>query len=238
MTHSVFHHPQQRGSLLITTMAFMVFIMILVSSLFSHLLTTEIEAVEDNLTQVRVYWAMVGMMDYALSRSRKEGLLTPTDFLADSAKVVKINDFMDELDGHDEINNGTKDFIYDEYTVNEDRLGDPDQQYIFAVKGAATLGTDNDTDDTGRLKVTMTLEIPLTPTTISPGVQQIRNHIPAMVFELCMRPEPGEIPSPDIGDPTSECRDSLLEEIAYPGESEPEHHGESWILEYRREMLP
>lgn len=248
MTHSVFHHPRQRGSLLITTMAFMVFIMILVSSLFNHLLTTEIEAVEKSLAQVRVHWAMVGMMDYALSRSRKEGQLASADFLDDSEKIVKINDFMDELDGNADNNNDTKNFIYEEYTVNGDGLGDPGQQFIFAVKGTATPGTGNVNDgigDTGRLDVAMTLEDPrdadgnlLARTTISPEVRQLRNHIPSMVFELCMRPEPGEIPAPDIGDPTSACRNSRLEKIDTPEESGTGSPGESWILGYRREMPP
>ncbi|MBF0131988.1 MAG: hypothetical protein HQL75_05315 [Magnetococcales bacterium] len=241
MTHSVFHHPQQRGSLLITTMAFMVFIMILVSSLFSHLLTTEIEAVEDNLTQIRVHWAMVGMMNYTLSRFMKEGQLAPADFLADSDKIVKLNDFMDELNG---FTDNTADFTYNEYTVN-------DTHYTFAVKGAITLGngnTNDGIDDTGRLDITMTLEDPrdeggnlLAPTTISPGVRQIRNHIPSMVFELCMRPEPGEpleVGDDDDNNLTSTCRDSFLKLSTSPDTPGTGSPGESWILEYRREMLP
>lgn len=70
------HHPENGNAILIVLVT-MTLIMFLVSSLVDHLATTEAEAISEHLAKIRIYWAMRGRLDYALSRSKAPCTISP-----------------------------------------------------------------------------------------------------------------------------------------------------------------
>jgi hypothetical protein len=61
-----------RGSILIAISFVGLFSMLLSGGLITHFAIAEARAVSDNLAKLRVYWAMMGHIDYTLSRMRAE----------------------------------------------------------------------------------------------------------------------------------------------------------------------
>ncbi len=68
---------RQRGTILIAVSFVGMFAMLLSGGLISHFAVSEARAVANSLAKVRVYWAMVGHMDYALSRMRQQNPTAP-----------------------------------------------------------------------------------------------------------------------------------------------------------------
>lgn len=65
---------RQRGSVLVTVMVFMALLMLFATIMINHLLMSEADDVEALLADTRAHWAMVGQMNYMLSRASKQGL--------------------------------------------------------------------------------------------------------------------------------------------------------------------
>ena len=63
---------RDRGTILIAVSFVGIFAMALSSALISHFAVSEARGVADSLAKLRVYWAMVGHVDYALSRMRQD----------------------------------------------------------------------------------------------------------------------------------------------------------------------
>lgn len=61
---------RQRGVAMITIMVVMVITMLIASTLVNHLAVQEAHAIEQHLAEVRAHWAMVGHVNYVLSRAR------------------------------------------------------------------------------------------------------------------------------------------------------------------------
>ena len=99
------YRGRSRGSVVLTVTAVGLFAMLLASGLVNHYAVTEARAVEESLAKVRVYWAAMGHVNYALSRAWREGfcddscLLDIADTIDDTFRVVKIGTFLGELDG-------------------------------------------------------------------------------------------------------------------------------------------
>lgn len=75
-------YQRQRGSAMIAVMVAMMLLMLLGSTLVNHFAVVEAQAVEENLAEVRSYWAMMGHMNYMLSRARSQGLCNNTGYQA------------------------------------------------------------------------------------------------------------------------------------------------------------
>lgn len=60
---------RQRGMVLVTVMMVMMASMLLGSALINHFAVQEAQAIEQNLAHVRATWAMMGHVNYALSRA-------------------------------------------------------------------------------------------------------------------------------------------------------------------------
>ncbi|MDP6343959.1 MAG: hypothetical protein QF491_10545 [Alphaproteobacteria bacterium] len=67
-----------RGTVLIAVSFVGIFAMALCAALISSYAVSEARAVEDSLAKLRVYWAMMGHVDYALSRARGHVAETPS----------------------------------------------------------------------------------------------------------------------------------------------------------------
>ena len=69
---SQFPRQQDNGNILIVVSFVGLFAMALSGGLITHFAVSEARGVADSLAKLRVYWAMVGHVDYALSRMRRE----------------------------------------------------------------------------------------------------------------------------------------------------------------------
>ncbi len=67
-----------RGTILIAVSFIGIFAMALCATLISSYAVSEARAVESSLAKLRVYWAMMGHVDYALSRARGHVAETPS----------------------------------------------------------------------------------------------------------------------------------------------------------------
>lgn len=89
-------HGRSRGSVVLTVTAVGLFAMLLASQLVNHYVVSEARAVEESLAKVRVYWAAMGHVNYALSRAWREGLCDGT-CNDDDDRAADIRRFLDEL---------------------------------------------------------------------------------------------------------------------------------------------
>jgi len=64
----------QRGSVLVAVMVFMALLTLFATTLVNHLMMSEADEVESLLAETRAHWAMVGHLNYMLSRAAKQGL--------------------------------------------------------------------------------------------------------------------------------------------------------------------
>lgn len=64
----------QRGSVLVTVMVFMALLLLFAGTFVRHVLVSEEEEVDRLLADTRVYWAMMGHMNYMLSRAGFNGV--------------------------------------------------------------------------------------------------------------------------------------------------------------------
>ncbi len=64
----------QRGSVLVTVMVFMALLLLFAGTFVRHVLVSEEEEVDRLLADTRVYWAMMGHMNYMLSRAGYGGV--------------------------------------------------------------------------------------------------------------------------------------------------------------------
>ncbi|MBP2295470.1 hypothetical protein [Azospirillum rugosum] len=64
----------QRGSVLVTVMVFMTLLLLFAGTFVRHVLVSEEEEVDRLLADTRVYWAMMGHMNYMLSRAGFNGV--------------------------------------------------------------------------------------------------------------------------------------------------------------------
>lgn len=94
-------YQRQHGSALIAVMVAMMLLMLLGSTLVNHFAVTEAQAVEDNLAEIRSYWAMMGHMNYMLSRASARGLCNATDYQVDSDPNALITNANAYCDGND-----------------------------------------------------------------------------------------------------------------------------------------
>ena len=76
---------KQRGAVLLTVMIIMAVIMLMAATLIDYFLASEASEVEASLVDVRTYWAMMGHVNYMLSRVGGQGLCGITDNVADMA---------------------------------------------------------------------------------------------------------------------------------------------------------
>ncbi|MBF0180576.1 MAG: hypothetical protein HQM03_11190 [Magnetococcales bacterium] len=81
----------EKGNALFVVMLVMALTMLLAASIVNHFSVTEAHDVEESLAKTRAYWAMSGMVDYALSRAREQ---CDTPFT-----VVKFTNILNELTG-------------------------------------------------------------------------------------------------------------------------------------------
>lgn len=123
--------PRERGTVLVGVMVFMTLLMIFGGVFVQHVQTGEADEVERLLAETRAYWAMMGHLNYALSRAAAGGLCAASGkeaTLADNAETSctgdgggftgypsyigrgrdsRIGSIQDYLDGTGEIQNGT-----------------------------------------------------------------------------------------------------------------------------------
>ena len=71
-------HPQ-RGAVLLVVMLLMVVLMLIAAGLSNYFLTSEDQAVENLLIDVRTYWAQMGHVYYVLSRTGGQGVCGSLD---------------------------------------------------------------------------------------------------------------------------------------------------------------
>ena len=91
---------RDRGNVLIVVSFVGLFAMALSGGLISHYAVSEARSIADSQAKLRVYWAMVGHIDYALSRMRQEhqtGAGWPSDLGEDGIQGVLLS-YLDELD--------------------------------------------------------------------------------------------------------------------------------------------
>ena len=91
---------RDRGNVLIVVSFVGLFAMALSGGLISHYAVSEARGIADSQAKLRVYWAMVGHIDYALSRMRQEhqaGAGWPSDLGEDGIQGVLLG-YLDELD--------------------------------------------------------------------------------------------------------------------------------------------
>ena len=91
---------RQRGNILIVVSFVGLFSMAISGGLISHYAVSEARGIADSLAKVRVYWAMVGHVDYALSRIRQEhpGPAGWTSDLGENNIQGALINVLDELD--------------------------------------------------------------------------------------------------------------------------------------------
>ena len=95
---------EQRGTTVIALMVVMFLSMLLATGLISHQAVAESRAVDQSLAKARGYWAMVGHLNYLLSRTRQEGFCGPpldsdcsSDDNGGSARVESATNYLGEL---------------------------------------------------------------------------------------------------------------------------------------------
>ena len=90
----------EKGNILIVVSFVGLFTMALSGGLINHYAVSEARGVADSLAKVRVYWAMVGHVDYALSRMRQEhpGPAGWTSDLGENNIQGALLNVLDELD--------------------------------------------------------------------------------------------------------------------------------------------
>lgn len=97
---SQFPRQQDNGNILIVVSFVGLFAMALSGGLITHFAVSEARGVADSLAKLRVYWAMVGHVDYALSRMRQEnptGAGWTNDLGENNIQGVLLG-YLDELD--------------------------------------------------------------------------------------------------------------------------------------------
>ena len=97
---SQFPRQQDNGNILIVVSFVGLFAMALSGGLITHFAVSEARGVADSLAKLRVYWAMVGHVDYALSRMRREnptGAGWTNDLGENNIQGVLLG-YLDELD--------------------------------------------------------------------------------------------------------------------------------------------
>lgn len=67
-------NDHQRGAVLLTVMVIMAVVMLMAGTLTNYFLTSEARDVETSLSNVRIYWAMMGHVSYMLSRAGGTGV--------------------------------------------------------------------------------------------------------------------------------------------------------------------
>lgn len=90
---------RQRGSVLITIMVVMMVTMLLASTLINHFAVQEARAIEQQLADIRAYWAMMGHVNYALSRAsnKHNSLCGGATCADDAARATAFNSLFTEL---------------------------------------------------------------------------------------------------------------------------------------------
>ena len=73
INHKFADREKEQGNIIITIMIVMFLSMLAASGLISHNAVTEARAIEQSLVKVRAYWAMMGHVNYILSRARTKG---------------------------------------------------------------------------------------------------------------------------------------------------------------------
>lgn len=130
---------RQRGSVLITIMVVMMVTMLLASTLINHFAVQEARAIEQQLADIRAYWAMMGHVNYALSRASNNhnslcGGVTCAD---DAARATAFNSLFTEL-------GSARRWTYSEYGATT---------YYFDVQAAI----DADVTTDGKLRLHMNI---------------------------------------------------------------------------------
>lgn len=186
------------GAVLITVMVVMAMVLLFGTSIANHLLTTEADAVEEELVKARVYWAMMGHLNYMLSRARGEGLCgsdlsdaLTTECSADDGDEATANSRIQVLASYEnEINDATQ--TYRTWTF--------DTQYFFRISGTVQ---NRLAPNDGLMFIN--LAISAGPPNIAPAVAGLDNRHPDLRVGLCVVDQgPGGIGDgydDDDGDP-------------------------------------
>ena len=197
----------QEGNILVIIMVMMMVFMLMASLLIEHFAINEARAVEESLAKVRVYWAMSGMVDYALSRAREESQAED-----DKTKRDNLTDYMDEVDDP---------VVYSDISEN----------YKLTVKGTVSnddsVNPDDGNSDTGRIL----LRINLADVGSEPmeSLENLPKRLGDLVVDICMRPEPGDLMNPPNADDneTSDCTDTIAGVTGT--------NGQSWVKNFYRQ---
>lgn len=70
---------REEGAVLITVMVVSAVVLLFGTAISNHLITSESDAVEEELLKARIYWAEVGHLNYMLSRAAGSGLCDGAD---------------------------------------------------------------------------------------------------------------------------------------------------------------
>lgn len=185
---------KNQGSALVTIIVIMLVIMGIVSALVEHLVVNEVNAVEESLARVRAYWAMVGQVNYILSRVRYEGsqgkgFIDASGKALDATKLAGINAYIGELDGYNWP-------WYPEYGTNTS--GNPRYRFRVTVTAAEKTPTKlpdvPGSDVDGYFVLTFAQASPCpsgnascaSPDEVIPAIQSIYNQISTITADVCI----------------------------------------------------
>lgn len=94
---SIRRKENQSGAVLVVVMVVTVIVMLVASTVVNHYYTNEALEVEQSLADVRVYWASMGHLNYALSRAATDGLCGATS--KSSGMLTNQGAYCDEVVG-------------------------------------------------------------------------------------------------------------------------------------------
>jgi len=135
----------QRGAILITIMVVMMVTMLMASTLINHFAVQEAGAIEQQLADIRANWAMMGHVNYALSRASQKDpdlCVAATCINKDASRTDAFTALFRELGAF-----GSRNWIYSEYVGGA---------YSFNVQAEAS---NVDTVD-GKLRLLMSVPAP------------------------------------------------------------------------------
>ncbi len=155
-----------QGNVVLLLLVVSFVVLLIASTVANQYVTIENDAIERHISEVRGHWAMVGTLDFILSRLRQEGR-TPLADTDNNAKLTALTNARTEINGiaglwlYDTVATGTNDYTYSVNTV----IGNP------SIIGDGRIG--------------ITLSLNNIDAQLVPVLVGLANRMGSLVIELC-----------------------------------------------------
>jgi len=169
-----------RGSALITVTVIGLFVMLLASGLVNHFAVSEAKAVAESLARVRVYWAAMGHVNYALSRTHRIGLCGGSCANDDTSRADTLRSFLEEL--------------YNNASPGTQRDWDYGNDYTLSFKSTVE---DLENSDDGRVRIKILLQNDTSSSFDT--LVNLNARVPDLQLDVCVAAPCGSINSSTSG---------------------------------------